>query len=40
MALPDPAHIDATLKKGGEKARALAEPVISQVYDIVGFLKP
>ncbi|MDK9721004.1 MAG: tryptophan--tRNA ligase [Rhodospirillales bacterium] len=38
--MDDPAHIDAILKKGGEKARALAEPVINQVYDIVGFLKP
>jgi tryptophanyl-tRNA synthetase len=36
----DPGHLDAILKQGGEKARALAEPVIKEVYDIVGFLKP
>jgi tryptophanyl-tRNA synthetase len=35
----DPAHIDAVLKDGAERARAIAGPVIDQVYDIVGLLR-
>jgi tryptophanyl-tRNA synthetase len=35
----DPAHIDAVLKDGAERARAIADPVIDQVYDIVGLLR-
>ncbi|CAA6605177.1 Tryptophan--tRNA ligase [Rhodospirillaceae bacterium LM-1] len=38
--MDDPAYIDTVLKRGGEKARAMAEPILAQVYDIVGFLKP
>ncbi|MBF0166294.1 MAG: tryptophan--tRNA ligase [Alphaproteobacteria bacterium] len=38
--MDDPGHIDAVLRQGGEKARAMAEPILAQVYDIVGFLKP
>ena len=36
MAEPD--QIDAYLKDGAERARALAEPTIAEVKDIVGFL--
>ncbi|MBP5856365.1 tryptophan--tRNA ligase [Marivibrio halodurans] len=36
--LADPAEIDATLFKGGEKARALSRPVLAQVRDILGFV--
>jgi tryptophanyl-tRNA synthetase len=36
----DPAHIDAILRKGSERANAIAEPIIREVYDIVGFLRP
>jgi len=36
----DPASVDAVLRSGAERARALAEPVIAEVKDIVGFLKP
>ncbi|MCP4395044.1 MAG: tryptophan--tRNA ligase [Alphaproteobacteria bacterium] len=32
-------HIDAILAKGGEKATALAAPVIAEVYETVGFLR-
>ncbi len=38
--MDDPAQIDAVLKDGGERARALAAPVLAEVYDIVGFLRP
>ena len=34
----DPTTVDAVLKDGAERARALAEPVIAEVKDIVGFL--
>jgi tryptophanyl-tRNA synthetase len=36
----DPAEIDATLRRGAEKARALSAPILDDVYRIVGFLKP
>ena len=36
--MDDPAQIDAYLKDGAERARALAEPTIAEVKDIVGFL--
>jgi tryptophanyl-tRNA synthetase len=36
----DPATIDAILHKGGERARELASPIVKEVYDIVGFLRP
>ena len=35
----DPAHVDAVLSDGGARARALAEPVLKEVYDLVGFLR-
>ncbi|MBI5162415.1 MAG: tryptophan--tRNA ligase [Magnetospirillum sp.] len=33
----DPAHIDAVLKRGAERADAIARPILAEVYDIVGF---
>ncbi len=38
MASPD--HVDAVLRDGGERARALATPILEEVYDLVGFLRP
>lgn len=38
--MADPAQIDAVLKDGGERARAIAAPILAEVYDIVGFLRP
>lgn len=38
--LADPAEIDRILHRGAERARAIAEPVIDEVYEAVGFLKP
>ena len=38
--MADPAHIDAVLRSGAERADAIARPILAEVYDIVGFLKP
>ena len=36
----DPSYVDAVLKDGGDRARALAAPVLAEVYRAVGFLRP
>ncbi|NIA71961.1 tryptophan--tRNA ligase [Pelagibius litoralis] len=36
----DPSHVDSVLRDGAERARALADPILAEVYDIVGFLRP
>ncbi len=36
----EPAHIDAVLHDGAERARALSKPVLDEVMDIVGFVHP
>jgi tryptophanyl-tRNA synthetase len=33
-------HVDAVLKDGAERARAIADPILREVYDVVGFLRP
>jgi len=38
--MADPSHIDAVLHRGAERANAIAEPILKDVYDIVGFLRP
>jgi tryptophanyl-tRNA synthetase len=38
--MKDPGHVDAILRDGAQRARALAAPVLAEVYRIVGFLKP
>ncbi len=38
--MADPAYIDGILAKGGERARAIARPIVDEVYDTVGFLRP
>ncbi|WP_373087990.1 tryptophan--tRNA ligase [Sneathiella sp.] len=38
--MADPAHVDAILKKGAERARELAQPILAEVKDVVGFLSP
>jgi len=38
MDAPD--HIDQVLRTGAEKAAALAAPVMAEVQELVGFLKP
>ncbi len=34
----DPAHVESVLRDGAERAQSLAEPVIREVHEIVGFL--
>jgi tryptophanyl-tRNA synthetase len=36
----DPGAVDAVLRAGAEKARALAAPILAEVQEIVGFLRP
>jgi tryptophanyl-tRNA synthetase len=36
----EPAHIDAVLADGAERARALAAPIMRDVKDVVGLLRP
>ena len=36
----DPAEIDGVLRRGIEAARAISEPIMREVHDIVGFLRP
>ena len=38
--MEDPGYVDQVLKDGGDRARALAAPVLAEVYDVVGFLRP
>jgi tryptophanyl-tRNA synthetase len=38
--MADPAEIDAVLRDGAARARALADPILREVEDIVGFLRP
>jgi tryptophanyl-tRNA synthetase len=38
--LSEPGEIDAVLRDGAERARALAGPIMAEVEDIVGFLRP
>ncbi|MEX2451724.1 MAG: tryptophan--tRNA ligase [Rhodospirillales bacterium] len=36
----DPAYVDGVLKSGTDRARALSAPILSEIHDIVGFLRP
>ncbi|HSR71262.1 MAG TPA: tryptophan--tRNA ligase [Kiloniellales bacterium] len=36
----DPDAVDAVLRDGAERTRAIADPILDEVYDIVGFLRP
>ena len=38
--MDDPSHVDGVLADGVRRARAIAEPVLAEVHDIVGFLRP
>jgi tryptophanyl-tRNA synthetase len=38
--LADPGYVDQVLKDGATRARAIADPILREVYDIVGFLRP
>ena len=36
----DPEYVDGILAMGSERARAVAGPIVAEVYDTVGFLRP
>lgn len=36
----DPGYVDGLLRTGGERAAAVGEPILREVYDAVGFLSP
>ncbi|MDP6927094.1 MAG: tryptophan--tRNA ligase [Rhodospirillales bacterium] len=36
----DPGYLDSILRTGAERAKAIANPILDDVYDIVGFLRP
>ncbi|RED51400.1 tryptophan--tRNA ligase [Aestuariispira insulae] len=38
--MADPAHLDGILCKGGEDARKITQPIMQDVYDIIGFVRP
>jgi tryptophanyl-tRNA synthetase len=38
--MDDPAEVDAILRDGAERANALAQPVLEEVKDVIGFLRP
>ena len=38
--MADPGHIDAVLRRGAERAAAIAMPVLREVQDITGLLRP
>ncbi|HWA44294.1 MAG TPA: tryptophan--tRNA ligase [Hypericibacter adhaerens] len=38
--LADPAEIDGVLRHGAERARAVSTPILREVEDVVGFLRP
>ena len=38
--LKNPGDIDAILAKGADRAAAIARPILAEVYEIVGFLRP
>jgi tryptophanyl-tRNA synthetase len=37
--LADPAEIDSVLKRGADRARAIAKPVMAEVKKLVGFVE-
>lgn len=38
--LDDPTHVDGIIRSGTEKARAIAEPIMREIHEKVGFLQP
>ena len=38
LLMADPAELDRILARGAEKARSVANPVLAEVYETVGFL--
>ena len=38
--MDDPGHVDGVIADGAGHARAIAEPILAEVHDILGFLRP
>ena len=38
--MDDPSHVDGLIADGTARARAIAEPILAEIHDIVGFLRP
>ncbi|MCB1507317.1 MAG: tryptophan--tRNA ligase, partial [Hyphomicrobiaceae bacterium] len=38
--MADPAEIDRTLTRGAERARAITEPIMDEIYTTIGFVRP
>ena len=38
--MKDPGHVDGVLRNGAQRARAVAAPILDEVYKTVGFLRP
>ena len=38
--MDDQASIDAVLKDGAERARAMSEPILKEIHEILGFVRP
>jgi len=38
--MTDTAHVDDVLRHGAERARAIAAPILQEIYDTIGFLRP
>lgn len=38
--MQDPSEVDAILRDGAERAAAIAEPILAEAKDVVGFLRP
>ncbi|MHA1597859.1 MAG: tryptophan--tRNA ligase [Alphaproteobacteria bacterium] len=38
--MADPGYVDGVLRQGAEKARVLAQPIIDEVKDTIGYLRP
>ncbi len=37
--MADPAEIDRVLGDGANRAAEIAEPILAEIYDVVGFLR-
>jgi tryptophanyl-tRNA synthetase len=37
--MDDPGHLDALLRRGADRAAALADPIVAEAERLVGFLK-
>jgi tryptophanyl-tRNA synthetase len=38
--LAEPGHIDRILRHGSERAAAISQPILREVQDIIGLLRP